>query len=673
MTLRGSWDEPRDGALLSRHAPLVVRGWHLWFGSPVVAVAVEVGGKTVLARPGSDPRPDVAAQLGDERAQDAGWRVTIEPPETPEVGGAAERSSVVVRVSVWGAADSAPVALGSRTVRLSDWLRPGDAGAGQASGPAIGGALDLPPAGERVARAGVRLRGWALGRDAPVNRVEVRLDDRSVGPAWLGLPRRDIGERHAQAHALLSGFERVIDLGGIPSDVDRVRLEVVAHADGADALTLVDRELLLGDAVPTVSDGLGDPHAHPPAPTGGPLKLAVFSNDLDLGGAQLWLTEMLRRSGAGRDFACTVISPRGGPLQESLGGLGIDVHVSQEYPLRSLASYDGRVAELSAWLAAGAYDAVLVSTAVAWIGADAARRAGVPAVWVIHESYPPALVWDHLEPGVVDDGVRRAFLRTLETVTAAVFVSEATRELYATSVGSGRSLTIPLGIDVAAIERYCERISAADARRKLGLPAKARVLLSVGLHQPRKAQTILAMAFAQVVDRHPDTHLVLVGDLETEYGRALRRYLRRAGLTDRVRVLPVLDEVAPWFRAADVMVCASYVESLPRTILEALAFGIPVAATSVFGIPDVVKDQVSGWLFEPGDVGAARGALIRAVETDRARLEQMGEAGRRLVAEAHNSDGYARDVLSLLEGVRAKPDVPPARWFTPSRHELPTG
>ena len=62
----------------------------------------------------------------------------------------------------------------------------------------------------------------------------------------------------------------------------------------------------------------------------------------------------------------------------------------------------------------------------------------------------------------------------------------------------------------------------------------------------------------------------------------------------------VLDTY-PWYRAADLLVSASDIESLPRSVLEAMCFRVPVLATSIFGLPELISDGETGFLFEPGD------------------------------------------------------------------------
>ena len=103
-------------------------------------------------------------------------------------------------------------------------------------------------------------------------------------------------------------------------------------------------------------------------------------------------------------------------------------------------------------------------------------------------------------------------------------------------------------------------------------------------------------------------------------------------LRARVRVEPETPDVAPWYRGADLFVLASRNESYPRVVVEALAFGLPVVASAVFGTREQVEDGVSGLLFEPGDVAALAGHLGRLLADEGARRAMAEAAEARAAA-----------------------------------------
>jgi glycosyltransferase involved in cell wall biosynthesis len=99
---------------------------------------------------------------------------------------------------------------------------------------------------------------------------------------------------------------------------------------------------------------------------------------------------------------------------------------------------------------------------------------------------------------------------------------------------------------------------------------------------------------------------------------------------------------------ADLMVCASDVESLPRSVLEAMAWETPVVATAVFGLPELIEHDRTGWLCAPRDVRALADALDRALGTPDAELREMGRAARERVEGRHELGRYASICARLL-------------------------
>jgi glycosyltransferase involved in cell wall biosynthesis len=612
----------------------------------------------VVVTPGDEPRPDVARAFGEPGLLDSGWRVVLDLTDLPN----GRRETTEIVVTIWVSPSEPAVRLPPLRVRLSE-----DPVESTSHLPAVVGCLDQPADGELVS-ALTRLSGWAIGREEAVSRVRILVDGVDRGLARLGMPRIDLGELFAEPHAVIGGFEYLLDLSEQASGP--VRLTVTASARTGEEVELVDRWVQLAASPGRDSDVRSSDAMRRrsrtssvrrrqllgrlPGPSEGELNLAVVTHSLRLGGAELWLKELLLRSGAGRSFPCRLLSFNGGPLVDDLEAAGIEVHVTQGQPPADAESYEGRLTETALWLAAGGHNAALVNTALSWLGADAAGQLGIPVVWAIHESWAPAQLWDSLiASDGVDPAVRAMPARSLRRADALVFVAESTRRLYLDCAEPDRTIVVPYGIDLDEVDAVSRRLSRQEARSCLGVGEAARMILSLGVLQPRKAQTVLAAAFAQVADEFPEALLAIVGDTGDPYGQALAEYLRRRDLGGRTRLVPQTEETALWYRAADAFVCGSDIESMPRTVLEALAFGLPVAATSVFGAAELLTDGETGFLFEASDTGAAVGALRRLLSTDATELARVAANGRRLAMASLDSAGYSRDVIALLDGLRA--------------------
>jgi glycosyltransferase involved in cell wall biosynthesis len=167
------------------------------------------------------------------------------------------------------------------------------------------------------------------------------------------------------------------------------------------------------------------------------------------------------------------------------------------------------------------------------------------------------------------------------------------------------------------------------------------------------------MAFARVAADTPDVCLALVGGLDDPYAAALTTLIGGLGLEHRARVVPVTTDVAQWWIMADGFVLASDAESLPRSILEAMAYEVPVLATDVGGVAEVVHDGVNGFLVRPNDIEALAFGIRRLLATDPEELGMMTEAAAREVRATRDGSGYVDAYLRLLRGLANDPMAPP--------------
>jgi glycosyltransferase involved in cell wall biosynthesis len=161
---------------------------------------------------------------------------------------------------------------------------------------------------------------------------------------------------------------------------------------------------------------------------------------------------------------------------------------------------------------------------------------------------------------------------------------------------------------------------------RFGLPADQVLVLFIGNLFKHKGLHRVVRALAAVPDR--PWHLVVVG-VGPEREPCQRR-LEREGLSGRATFLGRLgaDDVERVLAAADVLTLPSTQEGMPYVILEAMASGVPVVSTSVYGIPETVAHEETGLLVDPQDDDALRRALAALIDRPEAR-ERMGRAARR--------------------------------------------
>lgn len=162
-------------------------------------------------------------------------------------------------------------------------------------------------------------------------------------------------------------------------------------------------------------------------------------------------------------------------------------------------------------------------------------------------------------------------------------------------------------------------------------------LLFVGRLRIRKGVEVLLEALRELRGRFPSAALRIAGD--GEHRRRLERRVAELGLGPAVSFLGSRDaaQVRTLLAGAAALVVPSIYEGMPLVVLEAMAAGVPVVASRVSGIPEVVvdgSDRGTGWLVPPEDPGALAGALAEVL-ADPAEARRRGEAGRRRAEELY--------------------------------------
>ncbi|WP_433499527.1 D-inositol-3-phosphate glycosyltransferase [Sphaerimonospora sp. CA-214678] len=195
--------------------------------------------------------------------------------------------------------------------------------------------------------------------------------------------------------------------------------------------------------------------------------------------------------------------------------------------------------------------------------------------------------------------------------------------------------------------------SKSAARRRLGLPQDAHILLFVGRIQPLKAPDILLKAAARMLIENPELRSrLVVACVGGPSGNGLARpslladLAVRLGILDVVRLAPPApqEELADWYRAADVTVVPSHNESFGLVALESQACGTPVAAASVGGLRTAVKDGVSGVLVDTHDPGDWARVLGRLTQ----RPSLLGELSANAVRHA-TAFGWSATAARLVD------------------------
>ena len=248
-------------------------------------------------------------------------------------------------------------------------------------------------------------------------------------------------------------------------------------------------------------------------------------------------------------------------------------------------------------------------------------------------------------------------LRTFDFPYRIVFVAQATRALYQSVNRRHNMSVIPNGLRRDAIDLYLQSSDRAATRRQLGLPEDKTLFAILGTVCERKGQLEFAEAAARLIDAgRRDVHFAVVGCRPSPYQAQLEEFLKGRG--DFFHLIPTTDRTLDYLTAADVFVCSSRNESYPRVILEAMACGVPIITTPVFGIAEQVSHEFSALTYEPGDVETLASHMARLAARPKERERLVEGATRQLASLTSYEEMLAQYERLIREAALTRGDEP---------------
>lgn len=294
--------------------------------------------------------------------------------------------------------------------------------------------------------------------------------------------------------------------------------------------------------------------------------------------------------------------------------------------------------------AAGPFDVVYERYALwSWAGMAYARAQGIPGVLEVNA---PLIEEQARHRGLADRPEAEAIAyRVFHTARAVVAVSQAVAD-YVSGFGvpQARIHVIPNGVDVARFRPVSEQGTARSARFTVGF---------VGSLKPWHGVLQLASAFALLRRRSPNTVLCIVGDGPER--PALERHIQALGIQEAVHFTgKVAPAAVPGLLATMDVAVAPYPNLAncyfsPLKLFEYMAAGVPVVASRIGQIPDLIEDGRTGILTPPGNIPALAAALYSLRCSARLRGTLAQEARRYVVAH-HTWAGVVDRILKLAQG-----------------------
>ena len=347
-------------------------------------------------------------------------------------------------------------------------------------------------------------------------------------------------------------------------------------------------------------------------------------------------------------YAVTILAAEGGPLfvQAELAGIET-IRLRHMSPTINPGEDFRGVRELVGHLGPGRFDLVHTHSAKAGAtGRIAARRVGVPAIVHSFHGFP---FHDFQSPA------RRAAYIAIERRLARF------TDQFVTDGGAIAAEAVRLGIAPAEriraidspVETTVPTVSTetrAQARRLLGIPPDVPVIGSVGRLDCQKAPEDMVAAIAAL--GRPDVRMVWVGDGDLR--ARVERRIARAGLTDRFLLLGERQDVPALLPGFDVFAMSSLYEGLPCAVVEAMTCGVPVVATAVNSVPEVVVPGKTGLLVptkNPAALARALGYLLD--HTDEAAA--MASEARLRLGDRFRAESIGRDLTAVYELALRRP------------------
>jgi glycosyltransferase involved in cell wall biosynthesis len=353
-----------------------------------------------------------------------------------------------------------------------------------------------------------------------------------------------------------------------------------------------------------------------------------------VGGAETLLTRFaLAAADAGINLQIACLEARGGnPAAEPLLERGmppVNLNLTGPPRLRALRSVRRHIAAVRPQI----LHTHLGTSDV--LGGIAARSLGLPVVCTIHASQWGA-------PGLA---LRRRVVR--HCASRIIAVSEcARREYVARGFATERQIvTIHNGVDFVPAPG-----SGAALRRELGLTPDDFVVGMVSALRPEKGHDIAMDAVRELQDRFPKLRLLIVGQGQL-HGELVER-AREFG--DAVVVAGLRHDLPRVFDACDVCLQPSWADAFPTSVIEAMAASVPVLATAVGGIPEMISDGRTGVLLGPPPRVAALAGALGELLQDPERRRGLAEAARRVYLDRFTARPWVRSTRALYDTVLAE-------------------
>ncbi len=274
---------------------------------------------------------------------------------------------------------------------------------------------------------------------------------------------------------------------------------------------------------------------------------------------------------------------------------------------------------------------------ISWLTAISAflgRTVGIPRLLTIHGKFP------------IPSSRISSFAFKLKERLAIAMSSEMTSVSLEAKMPHHLDSTVLIrnGVDTSRFRPSDEERMRKREHLDLG---ESFALLFVGRLDAQKGVYELIEVVSRLARKDIDLRLILVGSGEDE---KVRRTIDRNRLEHQSIWVGKAEDVLPFYQCSDLFVLFSYLEGIPLTVLEAMACELPCVATSVGGIPEVITNEVNGFLVEPGDKDALENRILWCLK-NRASLQGVSRNARSVIERSFDRERMIEDYLEVYESL----------------------
>ncbi|MBD2251221.1 glycosyltransferase [Nostoc parmelioides] len=390
-------------------------------------------------------------------------------------------------------------------------------------------------------------------------------------------------------------------------------------------------------------------------------KIIFITHNLNLEGAPLIVYNYAHYFTSKTGCEISVISSKDGILRKEYENLNIQIKIVQDIlPLHqeSLEEYHQRLQEVAKKINLESYDLVICNTLLSFWGIAMAKLFNMPTIWHIHESQDIDASIDNFFGQASREIMQKILPDCFLNASRVVFQAEATRRIFHQFDIKDNFRTISGGVDLPKINDFRSTHGKSQLRQKYSINPQHLVISIVGTTCLRKGQHIFIEAIKELekicADKFLNISCLIVGARNTtyidkNYLELLKRKIQELSLKN-ISIYFETKDVYDFYTLSDIFVCASFEESFPRVLLEAMAFELKIISTDVFGIPEIINDGSEGYLVEPGNPKALAAAIYHCIK-EPAISERLAKNAYAKVCRMFDNNNLLQQHWSLAKEV----------------------